>query len=125
MKNILILLLLVLPFAMSSQIYRLKKVKATCYLYDVDTTSKHYVLFVYTDSTNYTVLKRRRKNSKLVFQKDSTGLTLTLIPVIYKVYYVGSDLVSSDELSKNEFYQNSWSIGYYRALGVRKWIKKQ
>ena len=123
-KTFLILILFSLPFAALSQIYTLKKVKETCYLHDVDTTSKHYVLLVYSDTTTYTVLVKRRKKSKVFFQKDSTGLTLTLIPVIYKVYFVGGDLVPSDKISQNEYYQNNWSIGYYRALGIRKWIKK-
>lgn len=123
-KSFLILILFLLPYTLLSQIYTLKKVKETCYLHDVDTTSKHYVLLVYSDTTTYTVLVKRRKKSKVFFQKDSTGLTLTLIPVIYKVYFVGGDLIPSDKISKNEYYQNSWSIGYYRALGIRKWIKK-
>jgi len=122
-KSFLILILFLLPFTLFSQIYNLRKVKETCYLHDVDTTSKHYVLLVYSDTAKYTILVRRRKNSKVVFQKDSIGLTLTLIPVIHKVYFVGGDLVPSDKISKNEYYQNSWSIGYYRAAGIRKWTK--
>lgn len=122
-KSFLILVLFLLPFTLFSQIYNLRKVKEICYLHDVDTTSKHYVLLVYSDTATYTVLVKRRKNREVVFQKDTTGLTLRLIPVIYKVYFVGGDLVSSDELSKNEYYQNSWSIGYYRAKGIRKWMK--
>ncbi len=117
--------LFLLPLTLFSQIYKLRKVKETCYLHNVDTTSKHYVLLVYSDTATYTVLEKRRKRSKVVFQKDSAGLTLTLIPVLYKVYFVGSDLTPSDELSKGEYYQNSWSIGYYRAKGIRKWMKKR
>ena len=83
------------------------------------------MLLVYSDTAKYTVLEKKRKNSKEVFQKDSIGLTLVLIPVIYKVYYVGGDLVPSDKISKNEYYQNSWSIGYYRAKGIRKWMRKR
>ena len=124
-KSFLISILFLLPFALFSQFYNLRKVKETCYLYDIDTTSKHYVLLVYSDTAKYTVLEKRRKNSKVVFQKDSIGLTLVLIPVIYKVYYVGGDLVPSDKISKNEYYQNSWSIGYYRAKGIRKWMRKR
>lgn len=124
-KSFLILILFLLPFTLFSQIYYLRKVKVTCYLHDVDTTSKHYVLLVRSDTAKYTVLEKRRKNSNVVFQKDSIGLTLVLIPVIHKVYFVGGDLVPSDKISKNEYYQNSWSIGYYRAKGIRKWMKKR
>lgn len=119
-KYVLLVFFLWIPFVVFTQIHNLTKIKSICYLDKIDSTSNYYVLLVHTDTTRYTILQKKNNEIKFV-QKDSSGIKLTLVP-IHKVYFE-CDLCS-DKLPDNDYYQNSWGIGYYRAKGLRKWKKK-